>query len=363
MFPTFNYVYGRSYLTLSLLNLPETIRCENVHCGFMAYGSAECVSVDFEYDGEISKSRIVLRTPRVSYPGEIVPSLIFVFENRTVPVDVTYVFTYMEPPRPFVISVAPSISSISKSTLISLSIKNFPPVDGLDEIVALFTWPNSSKRSSAIVEKFISVSETSNHELYLNISSPRGNGARSGQSDLTIYHKFYPNYTAKFEGFSFVDTSNPLVSQLRLIGYFAVADSLRVPMSKPQTIFVSVDDAPANFDDIGCTAQIQGNRVKTSSSAYTPETRSATVALEVGPPLSAGLQYGMLVFSDPPSSCNSLCCADRSCHEPAACGEIKTACFLLDYFDDTLPRISNRYKSFGYIFLGFRIYVFLFVHH
>ena len=346
--PKSTYVYSRPFLTLTMLNLPEKITCENVLCDFQWYGMAECISIDFEYDGEILKSTLVLRIPRVVNAGEFLPSLTFVMNNETKPVNVIFAFTYLDPPQPFVNSVTPLMASISTSTTISLSIRSFPPVDGLNQIVAVFTWPDSSKHTQVTVKELISYSELPNSMLNINIGSPEGNSARSGRSILTIYHVLYPNYTASFDGFLFVDNSNPQVSQLQLIGFSPVPDILRVPMGKSQTIFISVDDAPVNFDEMGCTAQIEGNSAKLVSSAYKSESRSATLVLEVWPALSAGFKYGLLVFSNPQTSCSSLCCANNSCHESAACGEAKTACFVLEYFDDTLPRISNRYKSFGY---------------
>jgi hypothetical protein len=184
--------------------------------------------------------------------------------------------------------------------------------------------------------------------LYVNISSPYGNAARSGGSFLTVYHKYYPNNTAEFNGFLFIDESNPQVSQIQLIGFSPVTGVVRLPMSKSQTISITIDDAPANFEVEGCTAQIEGIGVKLISSTYNAGSHSATVLLEAMSNMSIGLKYGMLVFGYfRQMSCNSSCCANSSCHESSACGEAKTACFLLEYFDDTLPRISNKFKTSG----------------
>jgi hypothetical protein len=188
--------------------------------------------------------------------------------------------------------------------------------------------------------------------LYVNISSPFGNEARRGVSFLTVYHKYYPKYTAEFNGILFIDRSKPQVSQIQLIGHPLISDILRLPMSKSQLISVNVDDVPANFEDEGCTAQIQGNSARLISSTYKSESHAATVLLETMSSMSIGLKYGMLVFSSmKQASCNSSCCANDSCNASSACGEAKTACFLLEYFDDLLPRISNQFKSSGYDFV------------
>jgi hypothetical protein len=241
-------VFGGSYISLTILNLPETTKCEDILFEFTSNNKAKCVSLNFQYDADPLKSNLTMIIPRVAHSGTIVPSLKLLIENQSFSVSVEFGFAYWDPPLPYVSSVMPSIASISKSNEIAISIQNFPPVKSLNEIIAEFTWLDSSKRTFAIVRGFISIP---NSVLYVNISSPEKKEANSGASVLTINHEFYPYYKAQLVGFLFVDNSNPQITRLQLIGSPPAADILRVPMSKPQIISISIQDVPANFDGTG----------------------------------------------------------------------------------------------------------------
>ena len=152
-----------------------------------------------------------------------------------------------------------------------------------------------------------------------------------------------------FERFVFEDLSQPKISKIQLAGISSGLNIIRVGISTPQTIFLSFDDVPANFEDLVCTAQIQGKQVNITSSTYNLASMSAIVALSTGQTMSAGFKTGIFVFGTQfeKPGCSSSCCVDESCSAEYSCGNVKTACFQLEYYDDTLPFIINRPKLSG----------------
>ena len=116
-------------------------------------------------------------------------------------------------------------------------------------------------------------------------------------------------------------------------------------------MFISFDDVPANFEDLDCTAQIGGKQVNITSSIFNQLSMSATVALQVSArqAIPAGYQTGIFIFGtqSASSACSSSCCVDDSCSAEFVCSNLKTVCFWLEYFDDTLPFIINQPKTFG----------------
>ncbi len=287
--------------------------------------------------------------PRAFFSESLLPSLVLTRENSTVYKDFPSNFTYLEPPTPLVRSVVPSATIISKATYVFVVISDFPPVSVLSDIVVIFSWSYPNKSTAATVNRFDMLNQTSQNLIQINISSPTGTSSRAEPAVLTIYHSLFSQSKSVFTGFLFEDLSRPKLTKIQLVGTSAGQKFIRISLNNRQPIFLSFDDVPANFEDIQCSAELEGNQLNISSSAYTPVAMSAMIALSTGQAMSTGIKTGIFIFGTQSAnySCSSSCCADDSCSEQKACGNLKTACFWLEYFDDTLPFVINQPKTLG----------------
>jgi hypothetical protein len=269
--------------------------------------------------------------------------------NSSISYDFPSNFTYLDPPLPIIYSVTPSVASISKAISILVSISDFPLVSVLSDIVVKYTWPSTNKTTIAVVNGYSVVQQASLSNILINTSNPTGTRSKAEPAIMTVYHAYYPQYKAVFAAFVFADSSSPTITKLQLPGAASGLDSIRIGTSIPQSIFISIDDVPANFEDIECTAQVEGERINVTSSIYNSITMSATIALSLGQRMTVGLKRGLLIFGRPimPSGCISTCCDDDSCSAETACGNFKSVCFQLEVFDDTLPFIINQPKTAG----------------
>jgi hypothetical protein len=187
------------------------------------------------------------------------------------------------------------------------------------------------------------LNQASQRLIQINISSPTGTRSRAEPAIMTIYHPLFPHHTATFENFLFEDLSSPKLTKIQLDGTSAGQSFIRIGLNNQQPISLSFDDVPANFEDIDCSAQLEGRQLNIISSIYTPVSMSATISLSTGQTTSAGFKTGIFIFGTQfaKHNCSSSCCADNSCRAPTSCGDLKTVCFQLEFFDDT-PFIINR---------------------
>jgi hypothetical protein len=255
----------------------------------------------------------------------------------------------LEPPPPIIYNVTPSVASISKAIGIFVYISDFPPVSVLNDIVVQYTWPSTKKTTIAVVNGFSLIQQASPSNIQINTSNPTGSRSKAEPAIMTVYHTYYPQYKAVFVGFVFEDSSHPKITKFQLAGSASAFTTIRIGMSIPQSILLSIEDVPANFEDIECTAQVEGEHINVTSSIYKSETMSAKIALSLGQRMTVGFKRGLLVFGRPivPSKCISFCCHNDSCSAEYACGNFKSACFQLEVFDDTLPIIINQPKTAG----------------
>jgi hypothetical protein len=352
--PKSGFIYGSSRIALKLANFPNFTICEDLVSDFKSHGKSSCLSLGFVAENGSQNYAncchiAVFRTPRALYTGSLLPSLTLTGANSSISFNFPSNFTYLEPPLPIIYNVTPSVASISKAIGILVSISDFPSVSVLSDIIVKFTWPSTNKTTIAVVNGFTADQQASPNNIQINTSNPTGTRSKAEPAILTVYHAYYPQYKAVFVGFVFDDSSRPKITKLQSAGAASSLATLRIGMSIPQSIFVSIEDVPANFEDIECTAQVEGERINVASSTYNSVTMSATIVLSLGQRMTVGIKRGLLIFgrSIMPSGCLSSCCDDDSCSAETACGNFKSACFQLEVFDDTLPFIINQPKSAG----------------
>jgi hypothetical protein len=349
--PRFDFVYGRSEMIVSVMNLPSSIGCENITCDFKRYGTQKCLRIVSTNQANFaSPSQIFFRTPQTTIAGLTVPSLNLRNLNGTRIVDFPSNFTYRLPPMPQMVQVRPSSANIAVRINVAVSLTFFPPIDALSDVLTSFVWNDGAKSTVATVEIFNTTAPFWNGMMNttdINVITPVRTAARSGIAVLTIFHRTYPQYVASFSGFEFLDSSRPQVIQLQVIGSVSVTSNLRVAIKKEQKIVLSIADVPVNVLDIACTALLQYATMNVTSISLNTGANMATVSLALSAYPTVGLQNGVVFFGSPLPGCTVACCLDQSCNEASACKTVKTACFRLDFYDDTLPSITSLSKSSG----------------
>jgi hypothetical protein len=351
--PRFDFVYGRSEMIVSVMNLPSSIGCDNITCDFKGYGTQKCLRiVTTNQASSQSTSPVYFRTPQTTLAGLTVPVLNIRNPNGTTIVDFPSNFSYRLPPMPQVDRVRPSSANIAVRIGVAVSLTFFPPIDALSDVLASFVWNDGVKSTVATVEIFNTAAPFLNGMMNttdINVITPTGNAARSGIAVLTIFHRTYPQYVARFAGFEFLDSSRPQVTQLQVIGSVSVTSNLRVAINRGQNIVLSIADVPVNVLDIACTALLQYATMNVTSISLNTGTNMATVSLALSAYPTVGPQNGVVFFGSPLPGCAVACCLDldQSCNEASACRNVKTACFRLDFYDDTLPSITSLSKSSG----------------
>jgi hypothetical protein len=351
--PRFDFVYGRSEMIVSVMNLPSSIGCDNITCDFKRYGTQKCLRiVTTNQASSQPTSQIYCRTPQTTIAGLTVPFLNIRNLDGTTIVDFPSNFTYRLPPMPQMVRVHPSSANIAVRISVAVSLTFFPPIDTLSDVLASFVWNDGVKSTVATVEIFNTTAPFLNGMMNttdIHVITPTGAAARSGIAVLNIFHRTYPQYVASFSGFEFLDSSRPQITQLQVIGSMSVSSNLRVAINRGQKIMLSIADVPVNVFDIACTAVLQYATMNVTSIAAVLNTGTtmATVSVALSAYPTVGPQNGVVFFGSPLPECTVACCSDQSCNEASACRNVRTACFRLDFYDDTLPSITSLSKSSG----------------
>ena len=352
-YPRSDNIYGGAVIKVSVVNVPVSRKWESfrylIESSESVASTAINVTVEGKMEGKLTTVDMFFRAPPVLIAGSMMPLLILSDEKGVVQLHFPSNFTYLVPPSPAVLTIKPTSADIGVSTTVSILVSNFPPFEFISDIVAIYYWNETNTTSFALVKNaVISAAQASNlSSVQIDIVTPDCDGARAGFSMLTLFQRTYSEYPATYSDFRFWDFSNPQVSALQLIGSSPVTGSLRLPINKPQSIFLSLQDAPANSDAVGYTVRIQHTNASITFAAFNSEQRSISISLALAPTSVTGSLYGIVVFGLSPTSCNSVCCSDESCARESACQGAKTACFQLEYFDDSLPWIRSQSQTSG----------------
>lgn len=156
--------------------------------------------------------------------------------------------------------------------------------------------------------------------------SPFGDGVTPGTYTLRAYHIEYPYRTATTT-FVVFDEAAPQVTLFTGDGGNAAA------MSESTAASLVIQNPPAGVSEDDYVVFIGTSPVQVDAALASDLT--TTVFLEVPPSAVEGVVPGLIAFGDGGATCTASCCPD-ACE--AACGDVATACFTVDYYQDQAPR-------------------------
>jgi len=250
-------------------------------------------------------------------------------------------FMYLAAPRPIVTRIIPTYASITASSTVRVSVKNFPFVTSATQIQVLFRWGTQSV--SAMVKDFVFCGQGSSGETNVDIQSPMGTNVLAGKPSIVIFHRsFGESHSAEFrDGFVMVNPLNPQISRMRGPNGIDV-NELSLPMSASSEITITIDNSPRLIEVDPATYIVQvGDAVLDITSANI-NGRQARIITNTFRQQSPDSQYGIVAFGQ---ECSSACCLDMTCSK--ACPSVKTVCFVLNFYDDTLPILTVESDQTG----------------
>jgi hypothetical protein len=339
--PYSEYAYGKTQMTVLVSQMPSNSGCE-VWFGSYIAGATILRSCDSE-DASVVVQIPSIVSPVLRFPLSMTPKL--VCSNSSA--DFPSAFTYLEPPSPVCEQMIPSSASIKTQTQIRLALRNFPGFNNLLKVTAKFEWSEGSDSSSTVVgykqlDRSLPLSKMQDFEL--DVLSPIGSRVQVGMGSLRVFNSDFPSMSAVCRGFVFVDPLEPRISMISGPDTSGVK-SLHIPMTKSSDVKLEIENAPTASPTSSVSLEIDCSRINIALAAHSEERRSWQVWFSTNPSSTASHVYGLVVFGSIKQTCSSQCCKDYSCK--GIFGDVKTACFSLQYFDDRRPTVSSISDSSG----------------
>jgi len=173
----------------------------------------------------------------------------------------------------------------------------------------------------------------------IDINTPFGSRVVEGLVSLEVVHVLYRKYVSisKIDSFAFIDATVPRVIRIESIHAVAV-NLLPVPQSAVTQFKVHIENVPASVATANFDVLIGGSTEDIIFTTRDSIAKTAQIILLAKASEEASIKHGMIVFGSPPAGCVTGCCVDMSCK--TVCGQVKLACFSLQYFDDALPTVT-----------------------
>lgn len=347
--PVVAYTYGRTPMSFNVKNL-------NVSAALSDYvvevgGTNTSLTSIVHGDGLASSSaaavaRIGCILPPRSLPTAVVvvPKLIYLgtpSASYTFPAGIAL----QRPPAMVISSIRPSTADLSSSTLVQITVDNFPGLVSMANLNGKATaefWMPGGDVAYGRIASYKRLDESLDpadvQSVRFDIYTPVGAGVVEAiASPLRIYSNEFASYAvAESNGFKFVDASSPVVTSVSTAASAGLL-SASAPMGAQSELDVNMDKIPTGVAKSTWTAEVGGSPVSIAGSSYDPASRSGVVSIVVPTSDAPGYKAGLIVFGSIPAACSSACCSTGTCS--VMCVGVKTACFGVDYFDDALPSI------------------------
>jgi hypothetical protein len=344
--PTSQHLYGRTPVTIDVFNLPAELDASQLAVEFGAVN----VSVTLVQHSSIKTSTIQCMLPSVIAPCSVRPILHIIPERLFVVLPANFTFT--RPPIPAIQSVVPNIADLTVEHTIQITVQNFPGVSGPTEEAVFGSISVEFQLASGVVAQgtvigYMREQDTHTHPLAVQtvrllVKTPRS-GLMAGIVDpLRIWNKEFEANLAQWSTFAFVDARAPHVVSMQGNNVRG-PDNLRVPMSEPTVVTISVQNVPTFVSEYA--AQVDGRPVKINFGALNSDDKTADIVLTMGVSAEVKTVFGLIAFGKTPSDCTSSCCAASTC--TSICPGVKVACFSLSTYDDLMPSLVHISTSTG----------------
>jgi len=345
--PRSEFMYGGTEMQVLVENLPPNTTAGNVAVVFGGIANVTAVTVK---PLTAKMSAISVYIPATNSLNSVAIKVLLIGLS---PLEFPVHFEYFEAPMPSVKSVLPTSAFIASGSRTRLSIRNFPKVSGKNDVKVRFAF--GTKSVAAIVDAVSSHGEGAIQDLDIDLTTPTGPDVTEGSAAIQIFHSILgeiPGVIAR-GAFIFVDPVKPLVVAISS-GSERGASQVRTPMSGGSDISISISKAPRGFETSSCIAKLEGTalRISAISPAQVTDTRQVNLMFSTTSATNAGVKYGIVFFGNVADICSAACCASTSCGSVSGCSTVKSVCFALDYFDDTLPAVTVREDLQGLEFGG-----------
>ena len=331
--PAQEYVLGGTQMRVLVNNLPSNISAIDTRVEFVGIENVTTSAIEHNN----GNGKLVLIIPQTNSAGAVQIKVHFLSSGLIL----TFLspFTYIQAPIPEVTSIVPTLAAIQASSRVRISLKNFPRVLGSSDVKVRFQW-GSTTASASVVDVHINKGSTQAiQDLDVDIDTPVGSITKIGSPDVVVFHQKYGETSAVVlqSRFIFIDALSPQVKQLTSSSGVGMSE-VRVPMTVSSEIIALFENAPrkSEVDPSSYVVQL-GDTVLDILSADVADNREALIILSTFPWPSSGTQHAIIAFG---KSCSSSCCEDMSCS--TSCPGVKTTCFKLVYYDDTLPMLSIK---------------------
>jgi len=319
------YLYGGTPLAIKIKNLPHDTVVDRVKVEFHVNVTAK--KIDFSQGLPV----VSVQIPRSSTALKI-PLTIYLLDLR-VTLTIESGFEFLPVPSTSITRVLPEIASIISASRIRVSVKNFPMVLAPSEVKVRFKW--QSDLENAVVLSTSSSRLRAVEDIDIDIQTPLGPNVQAGKPDVIVFHQRFgesSTTTVLSNAFSFYDPLLPSVSRISTSKGVAESEA-SVPMSAPVIVSMVVSNSPREISVSTYSVQVDGMTLNIQSAQISMD-REARVVFSTFPKSKTGVLHGIISFGE---ACSSACCFDGSCSEACA---VKSACFTLNYFDDTMPSLT-----------------------
>jgi hypothetical protein len=332
--PVQEYTYGGTTMRVKVRNLPVNISTSDMIMEFAGVGNQSVIAIDR------SKSDAVLevKIPQSSSSAATVAIKLYLISLNLV-LDFSDPFVYIPAPAPSVTRIVPSSASIQTSTRVRITLQNFPTVFTTAHIKVRLRWGSTAVSARVVSTSSKSASTRAVQELDVDVDTPVGATMRAGTPDVIIFHQMFGETNAAISqgNFLMIDSSSPQIKQLRS-GSTIGTSKVRLPMSVSSEVIAIVENVPRPTDISPSAYVVQiGDTVLDILSLDVADSREAQIIFTTFPSSSIRDQYGIIAFG---KSCSSTCCEDMSCSTRFP--DVKTTCFMLQYYDDTLPVLTIK---------------------
>jgi len=334
--PRSEYIYGGTEMRVLVDNLPADITTNNIMIGF---GGIANVSVIHVQTLNAQTSAIFVQIPATTSVDSVAMTVLISGLGR---IDFADHFQYLEAPVPSMTSVLPSSASFASGSRTRLSIKNFPKVLSVNDVMVQLFF--GTKGVAAVVSGVSGPGQGSIQDLEIDLMTPTGPEVKEGRANIRIFHKiFAENAFVSGGAFIFVDPVKPLVVAISS-GIENGISQVRTPMSGGSDISISISKAPRGFETSRCLAKLGDRNVEVlaASPSQVTDALEANLVFSTTSASNAGVEYGIIFFGDVADSCSAACCASSSCASVLECRNVQSVCFSLDFYNDNRPAVTAR---------------------
>lgn len=341
--------YGRTLLSVSVENLPASTVPSDLIVQLGGY-NLTVATITFPVRAELP-SQIECVLPSARAPATVAPILLLLSSSSPAStVSFPELFSFTEPPA-LSVNVQPNSADLTKASNVIVTVSNFPGISqtgdrALGSQVAVDFVQESGIKVSALVESYTradtSIQPRTPQTVILQVTTPVGSNVMEGVVTMYVYNTEFPSRFAT-SVFAFVDPTMPRVSSLTGAGGSGPGDVtlevplLTVPIRTPIQLTVLIQNSPTAVDVSRYKVEIDGQNVNLEYASYQSSARSAKVVFTASSRSQEGVLYGFVAFGI--TSCKSECCETGIC--TSACGDVKTACFSLSFYNDVLPMIKS----------------------